>query len=176
MKILVHGAALAALVMASAAQAQDAGTAFECDLAYRETMMAMGSLEVLRQSAVKGFIGLHGDGEMIEFTPGETLIHGLKPKSLNVKLLPPHPTYDIKKDYAVEFTAAFEPSEANDEAIRQSVTWALDACGTWAEKCFRADKAKPEGAGLLSYTRTGDNPELTCAFSFSKEEFEALGN
>lgn len=175
MKILATATALTALLTANAAQAQDAGKALECNLPYRETMMAMGSLEVLRQSQVKGFIGLHGDGEMIEFAPGDMVIYGLKPKSLNLKVLPPHPTYDIKKDFAVEFNATFEPSEATDNAIRQSVTWALDACSEWTENCYRATKATPEGAGQLTYIRLGD-PQLRCEFSFTPEEFEALGN
>lgn len=40
-------AAFAALFVAGTANAQDAAKAFECDLPYRETMMAMGSLEVI---------------------------------------------------------------------------------------------------------------------------------
>ena len=174
MKILATATALAALVTANAAQAQDAGKAFECTLPYRETMMAMGSLEVLRQSQVKGFIGLHADGDMVEFAPGDTLVYGLKPKSLNLKVLPPHPTYDIQKDYAVEFTAAFEPSPANDDALRQTNKWALDACHEWTENCYRAEKATPEGAGDLTYIRVGD-PQMRGTFSFTNEEFEALG-
>lgn len=174
MRILATATALAALVTATTAQAQDAGKAFECNLPYRETMMAMGSLEVLRQSQVKGFVGLHGDGDMVEFAPGDTLVYGLTPKGLNLKVLPPHPTYDIQNDYAVEFTAAFEASPGNDAALRRVATWSLDVCAEWTENCYRADKATPEGAGDLTYIRKGD-PTLRCTFSFSKEEFEALG-
>ena len=176
MKAIVTASSLAALLTANAAQAQDTVKVFECTMPYRETMMAMGSLEVLRQSQVKGFIGLHGDGDMIEFAPGETLVFGQKPKSLNLKILPPHPTYDINNAYEVAFTAVFERSPALDVAVRQSVTWALGACHDWSENCYRADKATPQGAGALTYKRIGDNPELICTFTFSQKEFEALGN
>jgi hypothetical protein len=174
MKILATAAALTALVTGTTAEAQDAGKAFECNLPYRETMMAMGTLEVLRQSQVKGFVGLHGDGDMVEFVPGNTLVFGLKPTSLNLKVLPPHPTYDIQKDYAVEFTATFERSQGNDDALRRVAKWALDVCAEWTENCYRAEKATPEGAGDLTYIRVGD-PQMRCTFSFTKEEFEALG-
>jgi hypothetical protein len=175
MKILSTASAVAALITATAAQAQDAGKAFECNLPYREAMMAMASLDVLSQSQVKGFIGLNGDGEKIEFAPGDTLVYGVKPKSLNLKVLPPHPVMNIKEQYTVEFTAVIAPVTADDDAVRQSVPW-LVGCGEWSETCYRAEKETPQGAGLLRYVRTGDNPELQCKFTFTPKEFEALGD
>ena len=60
-------AALASLLAASAANAQDASNAFQCEVPYEAAMMSMASLEVLGQSTVKAFPGLHGEGNLIEF-------------------------------------------------------------------------------------------------------------
>jgi hypothetical protein len=182
MKALVTASTLVALVTASAAQAQDASKAFECNLPYRDTMMAMASLEVVRQGQVKGFIGLHGDGDMIEFAPGNTLIYGIKPKNLSLQILPPHPTVDIGQDYEVVFSAKFARTDANDEAIKKSVKWHFGQC-TVLENCYRAAEAEPEGGGKLTYKRlpsagllADHDPELECKFKFTEKEFEALGN
>lgn len=176
MKPFIAGLCGAAVLASSAAHAQDAAQAFQCDQPYRETMIAMGSLEMLRLSEVKAFPGLHGDGEMIEFVSDNTLAYGLKPKALSVKLLPPHPVMNVTKQYTVAFISAFEPTVANDDAIMQAVPWHLDACHEWAERCYRDSKATPQGGGRLSYIRIGDDPELKCTFTFTPKEFESLGD
>ncbi|KPQ31545.1 MAG: hypothetical protein HLUCCX21_03380 [Porphyrobacter sp. HL-46] len=182
MNTLAYAAAFASLSIAGTAQAQDAAKAFQCDLPYRDTMMAMGSLEVLSQTPVKPFPGLHGEGEMIEFAPGDTSVFGIKPEGLNLKVLPPHPLINVQRQYTIVFSAKFAMAPTNDEKIRQSVEWGLGGC-TALETCYRAEKARPEGGGVLKYQRlplaessAEYEPKIECTFSFSEEEFEAIGN
>lgn len=172
MNTLAYVAAFASLSVASTAQAQDAAKAFQCDLPYRDTMMAMGSLEVLSQTPVKPFPGLHGEGEMIAFGTGKQAVFGLPPESLTLEILQPH-SLAARKIFRVIFTSTFVRSEPNDELIKQSVPWHFDLCGL--ETCYRAEAATPAGGGRLEYSRKAPLA-VKCIFEFTPEEFEALGN
>lgn len=164
--------AVAAMFSAGATHAQNASDAFECDLPYRDTMMAMGSLEVISQTPVKPFPGLHGDGELIEFAPGASTVFDIKPQMLSVEFLQPH-SMQARQHYTVTFSASFARSTATDEAIQRSVDWHI-GCGA-LEFCIRSAAARPEGGGRFEYRRKADL-ELQCIFEFTPKEFEAIGN
>jgi hypothetical protein len=172
MNKLAYFGALASLSVAATAQAQDASKAFQCDLPYRDTMMAMGSLEVLSQTPVKPFPGLHGDGELIDFATAGTLVYGQTPKQLTLEFLQPHSGQPRKK-FTVSFSAKFAPSTATDEAIQQQVEWHIQ-CGALTF-CIRSSATRPEGGGRMEYRRK-DEFVLQCIFEFTPEEFEAIGN
>tara|TARA_B100000678_G_scaffold112894_1_gene94380 strand:+ start:1560 stop:2078 length:519 start_codon:yes stop_codon:yes gene_type:complete len=165
-------AALASLVAASSANAQAASSAFECELPYEQSMMALGSLTVLDQSTVAAFPGLHGEGHLIEFAPAGTVIYGAEPEKLALKVLPPHP-WQQKGKYVIAFFSTFAKSAAADEAIKQSVTW--NSICSELEFCIRSEAAKTDGSGRLEYRR-GADLELKCVFEFTPEEFDALGS
>jgi hypothetical protein len=164
-------AALAALGFSTAAEAQDAGAAFGCALPYRDTMMAMGSLEMLGQTELAPFPGLHGGGQRISFTPGSLSVLGAKPEMLFLEILQPHPTMGPKK-YRVSFTAAFANTPENDNAIQNSVDWHI-GCGALTF-CQNTPASRPAGGGRIEYRREA-KLSLQCIFEFTPEEFEALG-
>lgn len=172
MKNLGHLAALAALGCASAAQAQDAGAAFGCTAPYRNSMLAVGALEVLGQTPVKAFPTLHGDGQLITFAPGGTLVHGAKPDKLSLEMLEPERFQNPKK-FRMTFAAVFARTPANDAAIQRSVEWHI-TCGA-LPYCQRASASQPAGAGRLEYFREAELT-LKCIFEFTPEEVEAFGN
>ncbi|MCR9179537.1 MAG: hypothetical protein NXH71_04810 [Erythrobacteraceae bacterium] len=76
------------LAFAGTVQGQDARNAFDCDLPFRDAIMAMVSLEVLNQTPVKPFPGLHGGGDLIAFSTGKS-VFGLPPQSLTLQILQP---------------------------------------------------------------------------------------
>lgn len=163
--------AIASLGVSGAAQAQDAAKAFQCELPYRDTMMALGTIEATGQTKVPGFPGLSGGGERITFAPDATLVYGQKPENLTVEILQPHPLQTRQK-YSVTLTATVARSAAADAAIQQSVPWHI-TCGA-LEFCIRSSEAAPTGAGRLEYTRK-EQLALKCIFEFTPEEFEAIG-
>lgn len=171
MRALGAFAALVALITAGTAQAQDAARAFQCELPYRDTMMAMGSLKVQGQTPVSPVPTLHGDGQLITFEPATTPVFGANPNRLTLEFLQPG-QFQSPKRFKVTFGAKFARTESTDEAIQQSVPWHI-VCGA-LEFCTRAQAATPVGGGRLKYRRKTE-PSLECIFEFTPEEFEALG-
>lgn len=171
MKTIGFVAAVAALGVSSAAQAQDAGAAFGCGLPYRDTMMALGSLKVTGQRAIQPFPGLSGGGEHIEFAPGETRVLGATPQALVLEVEQPAELAS-RKLYKVSLLSQFAPTTTNDEAIKASTPWHFGVCGSY---CLRAEAAQKEGLGELGYRRNENPLKVECIFRFTPEEFEALG-
>ncbi len=161
----------AAMLLATTAQAQNAAKAFECNMPYRETMMAMGGLAVASQTPVKAFPGLHGDGELIGFATTGTQVFGIRPDKLSVEVLQPH-RWQAKPQYKVTFAATFARATSTDEAIQRSVEWHI-LCGPRAF-CLRSSASEPPGSGRLEYRREAELV-VNCIFEFTEAEFEALG-
>lgn len=172
MKSSGYLAALASLLAASAAHAQNSSDSFQCALPYEASMKALGSLEVLSQSTVNAFPGLHGEGNLIEFAPTGTSVFGAKPSKLTLEVLTPHKLQPREK-YVITFASTFAKTATADEAIQQSVTWHIQ-CGA-LDFCIRSSETAPSGAGRLEYRRKS-NLELKCIFEFTPEEFDALGS
>ena len=173
MKSLGYLVACASLFVATTANAQDAASAFQCDLPYEAAMAEMGSLDVLEQKTVKPFPGLHGEGHLISFSPGGTSVYAAKPDKLTLEVLTPH-AWQPKEKYVITFSSTFAKTAAADEAIQQSVKWHLGFCGA-LEFCIRSSESAPAGTGRLEYRR-GSSLVLNCIFEFTPEEFDALGN
>lgn len=171
MKTFGFLAALAALGMSSAAQAQDAGAAFGCGLPYRDTMMAMQALDMTGQTEVKPFAGLHGGGQLVTFAPGTARVLGATPTKLSLELLQPH-QLAARLKYTVAFTSTFANTPTNDEAIQSSVEWHI-LCGA-RTFCQNTEASRPAGGGRIEYRREAELT-LKCIFEFTPEEFEAIG-
>ncbi len=172
MKSFGYLAALASLLAGGAAHAQETPNAFQCALPYEHSMKALGSLEVLSQSTVSAFPGLHGEGNLIEFAPSGTTVFGAQPSKLTLEVLTPH-KLQPKEKYVITLASTFAKTAAADEAIQRSVTWHIQ-CGT-LDFCIRSSEAAPSGAGRLEYRRKA-SLELKCIFEFTPEEFDALGS
>lgn len=166
---LIGGCAV--MLLSTTAQAQNAAKAFECNMPYRETMMAMGGLAVVSQTPVKGFPGLHGDGELISFATTGAQVFGIQPDKLSVEVLQPH-RWQAKPQYKVTFAATFARATSTDEAIQRSVEWHI-LCGA-RSFCQNTEASRPAGGGRIEYRREAELT-LSCIFEFTEAEFEALG-
>jgi hypothetical protein len=160
--------AIAALGMSSAAVAQTAQQAFECDLPYGDAMGSMGSLTVTNQSSASESI-IAGPKSIVEFDPGALQVFGQAPTKLSLELVEPPKSFP-EGDLTVSYRATFARSDAMDAALQSAIGY-LD-CESSVGWCTGAPPLLRENGQIYFFRENAQELLVICRYQTSLAELE----